>query len=360
MQGSMKRTLRIAGINLLVLLGLLLLLEIVLRAVGVEPVFSRRAGAQAAGGQYEKACRALRRGEAIRLLPHFYTDGAGVFRAAAALENGRAVPGINAAGFRGREFRFQETDRPKVLFLGDSFTWGSSAQPIEECFADGVERAGYWTYNGGMPGTDPQQYALLAEIHVPRLKPDVVAVCLYLGNDLKNYAVPPRPHRNLYYASSVGLLRGYDDRGRYFADGRQAVGYFRKHTCGCTENVLEDFLYKTVVGRAVYGLFHLRGRIRPDPQRQWVVECLKRIERVCRDHGARFLLFLIPNKAAKKNERNLRLVRSFPGFSPHYPPGIGRGDYRPDPDNHFNNEGHGKFAAFFLDVLKAEGLPPRP
>lgn len=360
----MKRTLRIVGINLLVLLGLLLLLEIVLRAAGSTPLYRAGGRGEPRGALLKEICRKIRASTQVAVFSDFYTDERGIFRAAsqrplAGWESG-GRPRVNSSGFRGREFASAKTDRPRVFFLGDSFTWGATALPIEECFADRVDRAGYWVYNGGMPGTDPQQYALLAEIYVPRLKPDVVAVCLYLGNDLKNYSLPLLPHRNLHYATSIGFLRGYDGRGRYFADGRQAVDYFRKQKCGCTENVLEDFLYKTVVGKAVYGLFHLRSRIRPDPRREWVVECLKRIERVCRDNGSRFLLFLIPNKEPKRNERNLRLVRSFPGVSCHYPPGFGRGDYRPDPDNHFNNEGHGKFAAFILDVLEAEGFAPRP
>lgn len=361
MKNRMIRALRLAGINMLVLIGCLLVLEIALRALGQRPIY--HAGSRE-GLQWKSACARARNAKEIVVSPDFFTDERGVFRASAlgpeARKSGRKGISINSSGFRGREFVFAKTDHAKVFFLGDSFTWGGVAIPIEECFVDRVERAGYWTYNGGMPGTDPQQYALLAEIHVPRLKPDVVAVCLYLGNDLKNYSLPLLPRRNLHYATSIGFLRGYDDRGRYFADGRQAVDYFRKQKCGCTENVLEDFLYKTVAGKAVYGLFHLRSRIRPDPQRKWVVECLKRIERVCRDNGSRLLLFLIPNKNPKRNQRTLRLVRAFPGLSFHYPPGFGPGDYRPDPDNHFNNEGHGKFAAFLLDVLKAEGIAPRP
>jgi hypothetical protein len=358
----MKKVLALIAVNLFVFIGLVVILELVLRAAGSRPLYRATTSEDPQHAQLEKTCRQLRQSKEITVSGDYFTDERGVFRAAAQVpgSGGPRAEGArtNSSGFRGREFVGAETNRAKVFFLGDSFTWGASAQPIGECFADRVDRAGYWVYNGGMPGTDPQQYALLAEIYVPRLKPDVVAVCLYLGNDLKNHAIPLLPRRNLHYATRIGFLRGYDDHGRYFADGRQAVDYFRKRKCGCTENVLEDFLYKTVVGRAVYGLFHLRGRIRPDPQRQWVVECLRRIERVCRDHGSRFLLFLIPNKQLKKNERNLRLVRSFPAVSSHYPPNFSRADYRPDPDNHFNNQGHGKFAAFILDILKAEGFPP--
>ena len=59
------------------------------------------------------------------------------------------------------------------MFLGDSYTWGSSARPITESFVDLVKRAGYCTFNFGIPGTDPCQYAALAEKWLPLLHPGV-------------------------------------------------------------------------------------------------------------------------------------------------------------------------------------------
>ncbi len=358
----MRKFIKVAGINLLVLFFLLLLLEIILRAAGGRPLIERKKNADAGNAQLAALCRKLCQGEKITIFSGFFTDERGIFRCLPGATAGDGFRSrrmrINSSGFRGNEFTFTKTDQAKVFFIGDSFTWGATADPIDESFPDRVARAGYHVYNGGIPGTDPQQYALLAEIYVPVLKPDVTAVCLYLGNDLRNYAVLPQANRNLHFTTSAGFLRGYDDQGNYFASGEQALAYLKKRKCGCTDSRLEDFLYKTVVGKAVYRLFHMRNRLRPDPERKWVVECLERIDRVCRANGSRFLLFLVPNKEQKKNRRNLKLVSSFPGIVYHYPENFVRADYRPDPDNHFNNRGHGKFAAFILDTLKAEGYPP--
>jgi hypothetical protein len=69
---------------------------------------------------------------------------------------------------------------------------------------------------------------------------------------------------------------------------------------------------------------------------------------------------VIPNKRPEKNLRNLKLVRSFPGFAGHYPGEVTLADYAPDPDNHFNNRGHRRFADFILATLAAEGVRAHP
>jgi len=56
--------------------------------------------------------------------------------------------------------------RTKILFLGDSFTWGASAKPITNCFVDIVTRRGYLTFNTGIPGTGLNQYVYIAEKYI--------------------------------------------------------------------------------------------------------------------------------------------------------------------------------------------------
>ena len=360
---KMKKFIKIVGINLLVLSVLLAALEIILRVLGMTPIFFLKKDASPNSDKYRKICQALRQGKDIRVFPGFFTDSSGIFRAAANASpagtgNSMARPRVNSSGFRGNEFTYLETEKTKIFFIGDSFTWGSAAKPIEESFPDLVEKAGYYVFNGGMPGTDPQQYARLAEKYVPLLKPDVTAVCLYLGNDLKNYTVPMLANQNLHYSTSVGFIRGYDDQGNYFKNADQAIAYLKKQKCGCTENLGDTLLYKTVIGKAVYGLFHLKSRLTPDPRRKWVVDCLQRIGRVCRDNRSQFILLLIPNKNPKKNKNNLKLVASFPGIVSHYPGNFISTDYRPAPDNHFNNQGHGKFARFILKIMLEKGFLP--
>ena len=49
---------------------------------------------------------------------------------------------------------------------------------------DIVSRQGYLTFNTGIPGTAPNQYAYLAEKYIPLLDPDIVAVMFFWGNEV--------------------------------------------------------------------------------------------------------------------------------------------------------------------------------
>jgi hypothetical protein len=127
--------------------------------------------------------RAFKPVNQLKVHESFITDGEGVFKANPNYEWSEEYQ-INSDGFRGIEFKQYDTAGTKILFLGDSLTWGASANPITNCFVDIVRRCGYLTFNTGIPGTDPNQYAYLAEKYVPLLKPYIFAVMFYLGNDL--------------------------------------------------------------------------------------------------------------------------------------------------------------------------------
>ena len=253
-----------------------------------------------------------------------------------------------------------DTSRPKILLLGDSFVWGASAKPLTCSFADLVEKAGTYVYNGGIPGTDPMQYAAVAEKYVPKLKPDIVAVCVYLGNDVSGSPMPMIPNKNIHYVSNIGFLRGFDDQGRFFRDGPEALRYFKSRKCGCPSSFWDTFLYKTVVGRGVHGLLYGEKSSMSVRSRNWVTGAMQRIRDVCRANGSEMMVFLIPfareniqvNKSVRKN------LPLFEGFPCYYPESLDREDYCPPPDNHFNNQGHRKYADFILEILERKGYGP--
>lgn len=359
----MKKIVKIVLLNVVILLALLVILEIILRFSGARPIFFIDKGKAPNTEKYAGICRVFKQKKEINVFPSYFTDSEGIFRVDTSLVKDRkqrlaegAV--INAAGFRGNEFTPIQTGKTKIFFIGDSFTWGAMARPLTKSFPDLVEKAGYYVYNGGMPGTDPLQYARLAEKYVPLLKPDVTAVCLYLGNDLKGYVRALEPNKNLHYSTDIGFILGYDDRGVYFDNAGQAIDYLKKQKCGCTDNLGEDFLYKTVIGKAVYNLFHLKNYLKPDPKRLWVKESLEKIGRVCQQNGSRFMLFLLPHKDPEKSRLNLKLVTSFKLPAYYYPDQFKISDYSPPPDRHFNNRGHRKYARFIVKTLKKEGFRP--
>jgi hypothetical protein len=96
--------------------------------------------------------------------------------------NRTITAGHNSQGFRGPEFA--ESDKPAILFLGDSFTWGLDAQ-AEERFTDLVQgKHPEWrVYNLGVSGygTD-QEYLLLQEVF-EQYKPSIVFLMFCTDND---------------------------------------------------------------------------------------------------------------------------------------------------------------------------------
>ncbi len=317
-------------------------------------------------GKYKRFCGRLAT-QQLKFHQSFYTDGEGIFKANPEyyVNSKNKQPGnisINRDGFRGNPFEYVDTPRPKILLIGDSFTWGSTARPISNCFADLLQQAGYYIYNGGIPGTDPQQYALIAKKYTPLLKPDVVAVCLYLGNDVSNRPFLIQPNKNLHYVTDFGFLRGYDDNGNFFKDAQEASRYINNRKCGHCTDPWSYFFFKTVVGKGVYKILNLRRSVKLDPSRQWVTKALMEIRETCRQNGSRMMLFIIPfvNRDTQKNRTIEKNSHLFKDFQYYYPPDFQKNDYQARPDKHFNNQGHRKFADFIIGVLKQNRYDANP
>jgi hypothetical protein len=98
---------------------------------------------------------------------------------------------INAHGFRDRPWSPPGTspDRPaRILVVGDSFTFGTGVREeatyvrrLEELFG-GENRL--LSFNAGMPGFGPIDELLVLRRHLDEIRPDIVVVGLYSGNDL--------------------------------------------------------------------------------------------------------------------------------------------------------------------------------
>jgi lysophospholipase L1-like esterase len=114
---------------------------------------------------------------------------------------------INAQGLRDdHEYAAEHPGTARVLLVGDSFVFGVGVE-LQDSLGKQLEQA----LNAGPDGAPPPRpvevvaagvpsygldaYALLVERWVPRLRPDLVVVALYPGNDLLDYelkATDPR------------------------------------------------------------------------------------------------------------------------------------------------------------------------
>ena len=96
---------------------------------------------------------------------------------------------INQLGFRDREFSLTKEAGTRILAIGDSFTYGwgvAVGQSWPKVLEAGLRQRGHnvEVANLGQPGASPVVYARTAAKAVPLLKPDIIIVCITLGDDL--------------------------------------------------------------------------------------------------------------------------------------------------------------------------------
>lgn len=98
----------------------------------------------------------------------------------------------NSQGFRDRERTVERIGpAPRVLALGDSFTWGAGVS-YDEAFVTLLERSLQATsvhaevINVGVPSWGPSEELHLLKAYGLRFQPDLVVLNFFLGNDIQN------------------------------------------------------------------------------------------------------------------------------------------------------------------------------
>lgn len=123
--------------------------------------------------------------------PHpLLAEGGG--NARAFLDAWRLVPGepryrfpVNSRGDYDYEWHGAEPDQRLVVCIGDSFS--TSTVPLPLHFTSVAERRceNLEVYNMGAPGIGPPEYFLLLQEEALPMRPDLVVVNLFVGNDLR-------------------------------------------------------------------------------------------------------------------------------------------------------------------------------
>lgn len=115
---------------------------------------------------------------------------------------------INSLGFRDNEVSLEKTHRYRIVAIGDSFTYGWGVN-LEDTWCKRLEQnlrgqgLDVEVLNLGEPASGPQQYAQMAELVIPILKPDLVIVGILNGDDLQQCFSPLLIVRNHH----VNLVR---------------------------------------------------------------------------------------------------------------------------------------------------------
>jgi hypothetical protein len=284
----------------------------------------------------------------------------------------------NAEGFRSIPFSGLHSVAPRVLIIGDSFVYGMSARPYYNSFTDILLARGYMVYSAGIPGTDPAQYAAIAKKYVPLLKPDMVVVCFYPGNDLMPFPREPHPERPHEHMTNAGFFDS-NPEGTYLTPDEAYRFYHELVTiptgvpayrfwsgtvlAGVLWNVLyrADIFSHAAIARYEAGL----NQISVSPISNTMVH-LNRIDSVCNAEGVSLLNVLIPDVLDCSNVVNgivgcdtVQLDYLFGNRSYHFPWGIFKAEKDfPGGDYHFNNSGSRKFADFLDTLLRLHGLAP--
>lgn len=281
---------------------------------------------------------------------------------------------INNDGFRSPEFDAAQPsgwEGTTVAILGDSFTWGATAIPLSRSFPDMLRTEGYQIHNLGIPGTGPLQYRKVAEAYLPRLKPDVVIVALYLGNDILATQWEPPPGRLLYYVVENGdWITPFDENGKYIEDIESAYEqyhnkfgkvrrFFRETAMGTLVlNVARRVLTKTYKRQAASDAM-MSQALNPadgDPLIRYAHSYteLGKIQRLAEKLGARHYTLVIPalgEGCLTSKDFSLEVQRdALREFHPVYLE-LSDHHYNGVPDCHLNNEGHAVVARAMMKLL---------
>jgi hypothetical protein len=284
----------------------------------------------------------------------------------------------NAEGFRSIPFSRSHSGALRVLVIGDSFVYGMSARPYYNSFTDILLARGYLVYSAGIPGTDPAQYAAIAEKYVPMLKPDMVIVCFYPGNDLMPFPREPHAGRPHEHMTNAGFFESAP-LGNYL-NAHGAYSYYRCLITIPHNSAHHGFWSSTAITSMAWNILYAYGKVEHpgievheaarnvglEDRIRFTRPHLQRIDSICMEHGIPLLNAIIPDVLGEliHNDRTVHhdpaLMDSlFIGQRYHFP----MGKFHPEKDfpandYHFNNAGSKKYADFLDTLLRQHGFVP--
>lgn len=317
---------------------LLLLLELFLRGGGYQP-----------GDKYI-AYNNFQEVDSLIIFDKFIADSNGITKANPDF-NWEPPIKINKDGFRTNEIEYVKAAprEKRILLIGDSFTWGHTAEPITNCYADLLNDMGYAVYNTGIPTVGPNQYAEIAELFIQDIRPNTVAVFFCFANDLfpeKNELIPFQP---AYYHTNAGIISSQYD-GILFKNPIEAYNYYveySKKNSPIKKNIappLNWLIKRSVVCSRIYNWYRrINWDNQPNVNGRAYLEYLNDIKTLCYKNQCEFRLFVIPDYGKPIDPA------FFEGFDPLIPQNLIDEDYASDA--HFYNKGHLKFFEFILDNL---------
>ena len=312
----------------------------------------------------------------LSLLPWWVCGAAGCHYDYAAIqpacESGQLegrVCAINRQGYADAEDFVLPPDwmnRSRILLLGDSVTWGMSAdlgasyaETLSAAFPDAI------IWNTGIPGTGTNQARMVVEVYAPRLQPQLT-VLGFVMNDFDDNLLPVDSWINALDASGQVIhLRKYaiDEAENVIELDQYTLGYIQAHGIAPPSSALEARLGPTRLGSL---LLRLRDKLQSAGSadekltRRWQItkQHLMELKHAVVASGSDFLVVLVPGPAdivsagprfqmavTLMQELGIPYLNPLASLDP-------AADYAVPPDDHWNNAGHQKAGELLSDCVQ--------
>jgi lysophospholipase L1-like esterase len=273
---------------------------------------------------------------------------------------------INNDGFRSIAFKNYAGPRKKILLLGDSFTWGHSAENITSSFADILLSRGYVVYNTGISGADPEQYLAIAQQLVPVLKPDYVVVNFFMGNDIQYYERPIQPYMPFHYMTNASNLIACP-HGTYFKNANEAYNFVYANYTIPPDNLLNRICAKTTITTLMWQILCKLNRATtvPNAYKSYYAKAaklklekpvcnhiFKQLKEICSANNSAIFILSIPDLVNDKLKFAPEVEGLFENIEFHSPNVIPE-DYNRH-NGHYNNQGHKKHADLIQQLIEAD------
>ncbi|MDI9339442.1 MAG: SGNH/GDSL hydrolase family protein [Sediminibacterium sp.] len=352
----------------IIFLSLFVLLELILR------IFGMRAGTLIDEFKVQ---------DKPQFLERFAVDELGINKFSTKVDGRMLGTVVNQEGFRANfEFTKQAIDsirkatgKKVVMLVGDSFVEGCCADTMSNSFPDIIGRSDkYLILNFGISGTDPVQYRLIAQKYISLLRPDIFVTCFYFGNDIFTLVRKPEPYVALTYPFVdnkwiFGIAPNHlTGKMNYnFKTPMEAYNFYvDKYTlCGRNRTWFEKLLsYSVCFSKLYLALEHYKYK------KEWERKCinipavnvddiayndLNAIRKIGAEEHIKTIFVGIPAPYEVKDDVLSKYSKNLKDISMDVPRNLSAEDYDGmQASNHFNNEGHRKYADFLMKVLNRE------
>ena len=267
-----------------------------------------------------------------------------------------------------------QTEKQVVMIIGDSYVEGCCPDTVTNSFPDIINRnTNFKVLNMGISGTDPLQYELIVKKYLPLLKPDKAVVVFYFGNDILTferkatpYAPLTFPFKNNKWLFGVApnhlsqklnySFKSADEAYQFYIDKYTLTGSDRNFVERCfSYSVIFSKIYLYVEHRNARKLWESKGIVYNWDGFDIAHKRLVAIQKTADSLDIDVLFVGIPSPEEIANNENLRdkYKSLFKEIKWDVPTNLTKEDYDGmDISNHFNNNGHKKYAEFLKRIIE--------